>query len=121
MKVSISSTFSFFLDMFGLGKKPLPNMIGPVVNMAWSPSGKTVVTIDADYLVLDADRIDIAPSWSPRRSSQIKRTVARSLPNQLGSRSRTHSPKAVDRIRERRASLLNRVPRKKEEVSVLHE
>lgn len=96
----------FFMRLLGLEKPTTELVIGesyPVsFPISWfvTKSGKTKVLLDADHVVIDGDRIDIAPAGSRRRRPVF---LPRRLPEFLGSRRTVKvTPDAVKRIRARR-------------------
>lgn len=62
----------------------------------------SVLYIDVDHLIMDADRIDLAPEWSRRRKPKNSR---RSLPVVVGGTRRKELPPRALALKNRRMKL----------------
>lgn len=81
----------------------LAERIDPLVNVRLSrPGQRSFLHIDVDHLILDADRIDLAPGWSRRRKSKAGRHT---LPTTVGGFRRKELPSQATALKTRRMRL----------------
>jgi len=80
--------------------------VAPVFRVTTDAHGKRRLEIEADHIVIDADRIDLAPNWSPRRKSTAAKPVSaprkllRKPPEKvLALKARRSNQKSVPRTR----------------------
>jgi hypothetical protein len=103
---------SFFLSLIGRSEPPSFDSLNgffpyhPVVRWEQDGNGKTTLTLDADHLVLDGNRIDIAPADSPRRPRH--QFFKHNLPRELGRWALPPKIPRVERLRRRRSLLLQK-------------
>ncbi len=80
--------------------RPAPQNSG--IRFEQRTDGSTALHLEADHLVLDADRIDIAPSDSPRRVVNPLPMTRNLLPKTLSRWNLETKPPAVIRLQQRR-------------------